>query len=119
MASFMPPAYIRSVRGSQGADLKTPVGKSWAEEQLGGAPSNGPNGAPKCQRPRTTGARTSGAAELFSGRPSAGAMKHRRRRWMQDRDDRDVSQGVPISPMRSVYCGTSRTTGPLTGGGPG
>ena len=46
MASFMPPAYIRSVRGSQGADLKTPVGKIWAEEELGGAPSNGPNEAP-------------------------------------------------------------------------
>src|SRR5207245_6805104 len=41
---------------------------------------NRANQAPKCQRPRKEGARTCGAAELFSGRPSAGAMKHRRRR---------------------------------------
>ena len=67
-----------------------------------GSLQNGPRkGAHKCQRPRTTGARTSGAAELFSGRPSAGAMKHRRRRWMQDSSDRDVSQGG-LPPPRIV-----------------
>src|SRR6266567_234648 len=61
---------------------KTPVGKTWGRTwgKTWEGPSNGPKEAPKCQRPRTTGARTSGAAELFSGRPSAGAMKHRRRR---------------------------------------
>jgi hypothetical protein len=82
----------------------------------------------KCQRPRTEGARTSGAAELFSGRPSAGAMKHQRRRWMQHSGERRVSQvgcgklvrnpPTAASPQHlAVYCGTSRTTGPLTAGG--
>jgi hypothetical protein len=56
--------------------------------------------APKCQRPRTTGARTSGAAELFSGRPSAGAIKHRRRRCNPFRDDRLVSQGQVFGKFR-------------------
>ena len=57
------------------------------------ADESGPERAQKCQRPRTEGARTSGAAELFSGRPSAGAMKHRRRRWRLNRDDRRFRKG--------------------------
>jgi hypothetical protein len=42
-------------------------------------------------------------------------MKHRRRRYKQDRDDEDVLQGVRRNLQ--AYCGTSLTTGPLTGGG--
>src|SRR5258708_40186520 len=56
--------------------------------------------AQKCQRPRTEGAGTSGAAELFRGRPSAGAMKHRRRRWMLAGDDRGASQGGRVRSTR-------------------
>jgi len=41
----------------------------------------GENQPQKCQRPRTTGARTSGAALPFRGRTGAGALwEHRRRR---------------------------------------
>jgi hypothetical protein len=48
---------------------------------------------PKCQRPPTDGARTSGAAELLSGRPSAGAMKRRRRRSKTNRNDQPFFKG--------------------------
>src|SRR5437868_7754893 len=53
------------------------------------------NSPKKCQRPRTEGARTSGAAELFSGRPGAGAIKHRRRRSKSHKNDRGLLQGRP------------------------
>jgi hypothetical protein len=36
MASFMPPAYIRSLRGSQGAGPETPVGTTlWESDETG------------------------------------------------------------------------------------
>src|SRR6266567_6797095 len=71
------------------------------------------NAPQKCQRPRTTGARTSGAAELFRGRPSAGAIKHQRRRWNPNRMAGVIAQGA--APLIRQF-GTSLTTGPLTGG---
>src|SRR5882672_10593082 len=83
-----------------------------------GGASNGPKQPRKCQRPRTEGARTSGAALLFSGRPSAGAMKHRRRRWKSNGDGRRVPHGAPVVWLQA-YCGTSRTTGPRAAGGGG
>src|SRR5450756_1648050 len=93
MASFMRAKRIADrLRGSQAAVPQN----SWEAVQ------NGPKPAQKCQRPRTEGARTSGAAEPFSGRPGAGAMKHRRRRWNKDRDDREVPQGR-ITPKPVSY----------------
>jgi hypothetical protein len=42
-------------------------------------------------------------------------MKHQRRRYLQDRDDEGVLQG--LRGNLQAYRGTSLTTGPLTGGG--
>ena len=74
---------------------------------------------PKMPTTTNRGARTSGAALPFSGRPSAGAMKHRRRRSILNRVDRGVPQEAPQKALVSTYCGTSRTTGPLTAGAAG
>src|SRR6187402_253293 len=46
-------------------------------------------------------------------------MKHRRRRWKQDRNDPGVAQGHKCRTRDQGYCGTSRTTGPRTAGAAG
>src|SRR5947209_8190338 len=58
------------------------------------------NSPKKCQRPRTTGARTSGAALSFRGRPGAGAMKHRRHRYKLDRNDQVICKGLLARKQR-------------------
>ena len=65
-------------------------------QKPGSAGPNAPKSAekgPKCQRPRTTGARTSGAALLLRGRPGDGALKHRHRLDTDMGTARRVPQG--------------------------
>ena len=73
--------------------------------------------------PTTTnrGARTSGAALPFSGRPSAGAMKRQRRRYQIDRDAQGIPQGrLPtLIGCGAYWLGTSRITGPRGAGATG
>jgi hypothetical protein len=62
----------------------------------------------------TEGARTSGAAELFSGRPSAGAIKHQRRRCLPDRNAAGVPQGEdhPKTSIGELF-GSAQLSGEL------
>src|SRR5260370_103912 len=101
-------AYICAVGGSQGGAPK-PGGRTGEK--------TGQKKAPKCQRPRTERPRPAGAADLFGGRPSAGAISHRRRGWVLHRRDPDLPQEA-ISAATG-YCGTSLPPGPLTAGGAG
>ena len=55
----------------------------------------GQNRAPKCQRPRTEGARTSGAAKLFMVVPAPELLKRQRRRYQLDRDAQARSARAP------------------------
>src|SRR5271163_4933420 len=102
----MPPAYIRSPRISQGAARQRQAGTRWEGEI-------GPKQPQKCQRPRTTGARTSGAAnysvvvpapELLSGNVAV------------ESDIGIIGAFRKSYRQTLLYCGTSLTTGPLTTG---
>src|SRR5262249_11582484 len=87
------------------------------EQHLSG--ENGPNEAPKCQRPRTEGARTSGAAKPFMVVPAPELVKRQRRRSPPYRDGQWIAQGVGLLAPGVNQFGTSRITGPLGAGAAG
>src|SRR4051812_39529455 len=64
------------------------------------------------------GARTSGAAKLFRGRPGAGAIKRQRRRSPPDGIGYGIPQGVS-GTARLNQLGTSLITGPRGAAGAG